>query len=63
VDVIDIHIEYDEAFRAACSGGHMSIAQWLYHQGGVDIHSFDEQAFRGACVNNHLSVAQWLYLG
>jgi hypothetical protein len=35
------------AFKVACQGGSLSMAQWLYSLGRIDIHDKDDEAFVG----------------
>ena len=62
---LEIHTNEDEAFRWACSKGHLEVAQWLVDyatsiESPVDIHTYSDEAFRWACENGHLDVARWL---
>ena len=59
--VVDIHYNYDQFFRSACSFGKLEIAKWLYSFGNVDIHAFMDSAFLTSCSENHVEVAKWLY--
>lgn len=49
------------AFRAACSSGHLPVAQFLYGQGGFWSPDLREDAFELACRSGNLALVQWLY--
>jgi hypothetical protein len=61
---VDHHAMFDEAFRFACGGGYLEMAQWLWMLDGavcdINVHVFHDSPFRLACHNGHLDVAKWL---
>jgi hypothetical protein len=59
---INIHTNYDCAFRYSCENGHLNVAQSLINlsRTPINIHANREYAFRYSCGNGHLNVAQWL---
>jgi hypothetical protein len=60
---IDIHADYEDAFRMSCENGHLEVAQWLWSisNGMINIYTGDECIFRWSCRNGHLEVVQWLW--
>ena len=51
----------NHAFKEACSGGHLQVAQELLNAlPTIDVSYSDDFAFRSACKNGHLEVTQWL---
>lgn len=56
---VDPHHDHDRAWRAACAGGHLETARWLWGL-GVDMTSLDHDAWRQACLRGHLPVVRWL---
>lgn len=55
---------FDEtAMNAACAGGHLSVAQWLYSidDNIMSTHRNRTEAFLRACIMGHLPVVQWLH--
>jgi len=61
---IDIHSNYECAFRHACENGHLDVVKYLISlepdHGRIDIHTWDEGAFQLACRNGHLDVVKYL---
>lgn len=49
------------AFRHACAGGHLAMAQWAAAEFAVSpAQARESGALRAACVGGHLDVAKWL---
>lgn len=62
ISTIDIQCDNNYAFRMACAGGHLDIAQYLRSEcPTININACDNFAFYFACAYGHLNVAQWLY--
>jgi ankyrin repeat protein len=61
---IFLNIDISEnAFRIACSKGHLEIAKWLLLvKPDINISANNGYAFRIACSEGHLEVTQWLHL-
>lgn len=62
---LNLSVNNEEAFKWACSGGHVEIAKHLYNasiekQKPIDVSVDFDYAFRNACSNGHLSVIEWL---
>ena len=67
---LNIHAEYDYAFRLACQSGYLDIARWLIDLskdtetfgGPIDIHACSDDAFLSAYYYyyGHLHIARWL---
>jgi hypothetical protein len=60
---VDIHIYGIDAFRFACTYGHLLVAQCLYFLGddmSIDV-ADSNSTFRAVCLNGRLEMAQWLY--
>jgi len=59
---IDISANNEQAFRWACTNGHLEVAKWLWEiKPTIDITADDGYAFRGACTSCHVEVIKWLY--
>jgi hypothetical protein len=62
---INIHSEYEAAFRFSCECGHLEFAKWLLDisiniNSLINIHIFDEYAFKWSCFNGHYHIVKWL---
>lgn len=61
---LDIHYDYDKAFRVACKNGRLDVARYLIElesrYGKTDIHALNEYAFLSAVRKNYMDVAKYL---
>lgn len=57
--LIDVHHNYDQAFRNACLANNKNLINFIYKQGNVDIHACNDQAFHNVCLNQNQELAEW----
>ena len=56
---VDVHADYDRAFRWSASNGHLEVVRLLL-ENGADVHADDDYALRCSAEMGHLEVVRFL---